>query len=166
MADKQLANVAGLNGEPWGSVFAEEQFLYDPTATSQQLTNGMTVIIYGGYTPSTNTVSTTVVSATAIPVIRIAPTTPPYTIIGVVIHAPTAGYSPGQVVDVCVRGVTQVLCDANNTTYGHLLIGGSTTAGAATDASSPTAGKTIAVCLQSATISSGTALVYARIGLE
>jgi len=63
-------------------------------------------------------------------------------------------------------GVTQVLCD-NTTTVGHTLIASTGTAGIAHDsgATTGTAARTIGTVLQAVTISSGTALVWARINV-
>jgi hypothetical protein len=78
----------------------------------------------------------------------------------------TTAIGPGAVGVVAVEGICQVLCDANNTTAGYPLIQSTTTAGTAKCTSAgaaPTAGLGIGVCLQSVTISSGTALVWAYI---
>jgi len=63
-------------------------------------------------------------------------------------------------------GVTQVLCD-NTTTAGHTLIASTGTAGIAHDsgATTGTASRTIGTALQSVTISSGTALVWAKVNI-
>jgi hypothetical protein len=159
MPDTQLTTPTGEEGENWSTAQVIEEFQYDPSVSAATvLTNGMVVIISSGYTPGTGVVTS--LAAAAYPVIRKATTTPGFNNIGVVVNAPTGGYVPGSIVQVCTKGVAQVLCDANNTTFGNLLIAGSTTAGAATASASVTAGKTIAVCLQTATIGSGTALVY------
>jgi len=160
MPDTQLTNPAAEESEGWSTAQVIEEYVFDPNVTGYNLQNGDVVIISGGYTPSTGVTSATVVSSTAYPVIAIASTTPGFNNIGVVVNAPTGGYTPGSVVQVCVEGVAQVLCDANNTVFGELLVAGSTTAGAATISASATAGKTIATCLQTATIGSGTALIY------
>jgi hypothetical protein len=163
MPDTQLTTPTGEQGENWGTAQVIEEFQYDPSVTATTvLTNGMVVIISSGYTPGTGVVTS--LGAAAYPVIRKATTTPSFLNVGVVVNAPTSGYVPGSIVQVCTKGVTQVLCDANNTTYGNLLVAGSTTAGAATASASVTAGKTIALCLQTATISTGTALVYGYVG--
>lgn len=167
MPDTQLTNPFAEESEQWSTAQVIEEYLYDPNvASTVPLTNGMVVRISGGYTPSTGVTSTTVVSSTSIPVIAKATTTPDFQTVGVVVNAPTGGYLSGSIVQVCVKGVAQVLCDANNTTFGHLLITGSTTAGAATDSATATLGKTIATCLQSVTIGSGTALVYGYVSLR
>jgi hypothetical protein len=165
MPDTQLTNPAAEESEAWSTTQEIEEYLYDPTvASTVPLTNGMVVVFYGGYTPPpTGTTSTTVVSSTAIPVIRKATTTPGAITAGVVTNAPTGGYLPGSVVQVVRQGIAQVLCDANNTTFGQYLIQGSTTAGAATASASATAHETIGVCLATTTIGSGTALVYAYV---
>jgi hypothetical protein len=162
MADIELVNPIGEEGEGWSTGLVVEYFQYDPAVSAATvLTNGMVVIISGGYSGGDQTS----VTSTQYPVIRKQTTTPALTNIGVVVNAPTAGYVPGQIVAVATGGVTQILCDANNTTFGQYLINGSTTAGAATAAATPTEGHSIALCLQTATISSGTALVYGKLRL-
>jgi hypothetical protein len=146
MPDTQLTEPFGTEGEQWLSNLQIEEYSYD-VAQSGNLVNG-TVVIF----ESTSTSQP--------PLIKAATTTPAFTTAGVIINAPTGGYVPGSIVQVVTHGVTQILCDANNTTSGHLLITGSTTAGTATDSATVTAGKTIARCLQTVTIASGTALVY------
>ena len=70
---------------------------------------------------------------------------------------------PGKVCSVKVLGLAQVLCDAT-TTAGQPLIQPAATAGCAkTSGSAVTAGQGIGICLQTVTISSGTALVWALI---
>ena len=70
---------------------------------------------------------------------------------------------PGKIANVKVVGVAQVLCDAT-TTAGQPLIQSAATAGCAkTTGSAVTNGQGIGICLQSVTISSGTALVWAYI---
>jgi hypothetical protein len=70
---------------------------------------------------------------------------------------------PGKIANVKVLGIAQVLCDAT-TTAGQFLIQSAATAGCAkTTGSAVTNGQGIGVCLQSVTISSGTALVWALI---
>jgi hypothetical protein len=166
MAEQTLNNPVGLNSLPWSTAKVVEEYLYDPVVTATTvLTNGMVVILSGGWTSAGDQTS---VTGTNIPVIRKATTTPAFTDTGIVINNPTStagvvGYVPGQVVQIVRSGITQVLCDANNTTFGHLLVAGSTTAGAATDSASVVAGKTIGACLQTATISSGTALIYCMV---
>jgi hypothetical protein len=164
MADQELVNPIGEEGEGWSTGVVVEYFQYDPSVSAATvLTNGMVVIISGGFLPGTGDVTS--VASNAYPVIRKQTTTPALTNIGVVVNAPTAGYVPGQIVAVATAGVVQVLCDANNTTFGQYLINGSTTAGAATAAATPTEGHSIALCLQTATIASGTALVYGKLRL-
>jgi hypothetical protein len=163
MGATQLSNPIGEEGEGWLTEQVIETYQYDPSVTSTTtLSNGMVVIVSSGFI---NGATATSVTSTQYPVIRKATTTPSFTNIGVVVNAPTGGYVPGSFVQVCTKGITQVLCDANNTTFGHLLLAGSTTAGAATDSATATLGKTIAICLQTATIASGTALVYGYVGL-
>jgi hypothetical protein len=158
MPDIALSDPIGQESEQWYTTQRVEEYQYDPAVTTPNLTNGMVVVLYGGYLPGTG--DETNVTTSQYPVIRQASTTPGYNNVGVVVNAPTGGYAPGSIVQVCVGGIAQVLCDANNTTFGKLLVAGSTTAGAATAASTPTEGETIAVCLATTTISSGTALVY------
>jgi hypothetical protein len=153
------------------------------------LVNGMVVFLYGGYTYSTNTTSATVVSfgtglgtstSGAVPVIRKSPSAGSvFGQIGVVVNAPTGtttgagasttvtgGYQPGQVVQVVTQGIAACLMDANNTTFAHFAVAGTTTGGAATDSATITAGKTIGVILATTTISSNTALVPVYVNLQ
>ena len=70
---------------------------------------------------------------------------------------------PGKICNVKVLGLAQVLCDAT-TTAGEFLIQSAATAGCAkTTGSAVTNGQGVGVCLQSVTISSGTALVWALV---
>jgi hypothetical protein len=97
-------------------------------------------------------------------------------IAGVMIGSPSVGTASAipnsiaggasQVAMVLSYGVTQVLCD-NTTTVGHTLIASTGTAGIAHDAgaSTGTAARTIGTALQAVTISSGTALVWAKINV-
>jgi hypothetical protein len=163
MVATQLSNPIGEEGEGWQTEQVVETYQYDPSVTSTTvLTNGMVVIISSGFISGATATS---VTTTQYPVIRKATTTASFTNIGVVVNAPANGYVPGSFVQVCTKGIAQVLCDANNTTYGHLLVAGATTAGAATDSATVTAGKTIAICLATTTIASGTALVFGYVGL-
>ena len=190
MPDTQLTNPTGNNGEgTWGTAQVIEEYLYDPTVTTSTtgyangvgLVNGMVVILYGGYTYSTNTTSATVVSfgsfgsPGAVPVIRKSPQAGAVNWqIGVVVNAPTGtttgtgasttvtgGYQPGQIVQVCVQGVAGVLMDNNATTYGHYAVAGTTDGGFATDSATITAGKTIGICLATvAAPGAGTPIPY------
>ena len=195
MPDTQLTNPTGNNGlGTWGTPQIIEEYLYDPTVTTSTtgyanglgLVNGMVVFLFGGYTYSSNTTSASVVSfgsfgsPGAVPVIRKCPAAGAvFGNIGVVVNAPTGtttgagasstvtgGYQPGSIVQVVTQGIAAVLCDANNVTYGQFIIAGATTGGAGTAAATITAGKTIAVCLATTTISSGTALVPGYINLQ
>ena len=106
MPDTQLTNPNAEESEQWSTSQVIEEYLYDPTATSTTpIVNGDVVVMYGGYTPSLGTTSTTVVSTSAIPVVRRATTTPGAITVGVAINAPTGGYLPGSVVQVVVKGV-------------------------------------------------------------
>lgn len=89
---------------------------------------------------------------------------PDFLMWGIVVDPPTGGYTPGSAVMVLVRGIAQCLFDANNTTAGHLAIQSSTTAGTLTDSATATLAKTMGTILQTATISSGTALVWVAVG--
>jgi hypothetical protein len=164
MPDIQLTTPTGEEGEGWGTSQRIEEYLYDPAvAATTTIANGNVVIISGGYSSAADQTN---VTATNVPVVRLATTTAAFTNIGVAVNAPTGGYVPGQIVQVCTEGVAPVTCDANNTTFGHLLVAGATTAGAATDSATATAGKTIATCLATTTIASGTANVYAWVHIR
>jgi hypothetical protein len=104
-----------------------------------------------------------------VPLVKPSSTTADSRVLGVI----TGGQSPnsnsggsvpaGKVANVRVLGLAQVLCDAT-TTAGQPLIQSAATAGCAkTTGSAVTAGQGIGICLQSVTISSGTALVWALI---
>lgn len=105
-----------------------------------------------------------------VPTVQASSTTPDALTIGVITGGQTSGLTTsiaaGSIAVVTVEGICQVLCDANNTTAGYPLIPSTTTAGSAKCTSAgaaPTAGLGIGVCLQTVTISSGTALVWAYI---
>lgn len=105
------------------------------------------------------------------PLVQPSSTTADNKLLGVLVggQQTTGGTStaiaPGALGTICVLGVAQILCDAT-TTAGQLLIQSAATAGAAKcDASAPAVGQSIGVCLQTVTISSGTALVWALIKL-
>lgn len=121
---------------------------YD-SSQSGNLTNGMVVAIETVTAPPTTPF-----------LIKKATTTPDFLMLGVVVNAPTGGYTPGSAVDVLIEGIAQVLFDANSTTAGHAGIQSSTTAGDLTDNATYTVGKTLATVLQTLTISSGSALVW------
>ena len=97
-------------------------------------------------------------------------TTPDFLLAGVV----TGGSAPGQPaavggpVTVLVKGKAQIICDdtGGGVTAGDNLQQSTTTAGQAkTTTTTATVGKTIGVALQTVTIASGSALVYAAIHL-
>lgn len=121
---------------------------YD-SAQSGNLVNGTVVAVEGVTSPPTGPF-----------LIKKATTTPDFLMLGVVVNAPTGGYTPGSAVEVLTEGFTQVLFDANNTTQGGLGLQSSTTAGSLTYSATATLGKTMCTILQTLTISSGTALVW------
>jgi hypothetical protein len=145
MPVNQLVNTLGQSGETPGTGSFQMQMEYD-VAQSGNLLNGNVVAIETGTTTPWLIKKTT--------------TTPDFLMWGIVVSAPTGGYTPGSSVDVAVIGVVQALFDANNTTAGHLAIQSSTTAGTLTDSATATLGKTMGTILQTLTISSGTALVW------
>ena len=105
-----------------------------------------------------------------LPKVQASSLTPDALLVGVITGGKSVGLTtaigPGAIAVVAVEGICQVLCDANNTTAGYPLIQSTTTAGTAKCTSAgaaPTAGLGIGVCLQTVTISSGTALVWAYI---
>lgn len=124
-----------------------ETYQYDP-AQSGNLLNGNLVVFEDLTAPSTGPV-----------LIKKATTTPDFRMVGVVINAPTGGYTPGSVVQVCVKGWCLALFDANNTVVNNLGICSSTTAGTLTNSATATVGKTMGTVMSAVTISSGTALV-------
>lgn len=180
MPDIQLTNPAGLLNNPWSTAQVIEEYLYDPTVTAATtgytgttagtgvgLINGQCIILYGGYTVATNTTSATVVSTTAVPVVRrtsIAASL--FTMIGVVVNAPAGGYLPGSIVQVVTSGAAYAILDANNVTFGQYAVYGTTTSGAATAAATILTGKTLGVILATTTIASGTAVVPVYINLQ
>jgi hypothetical protein len=91
--------------------------------------------------------------------IRQSTTVVDFKLLGVVTNAPTGGYVPGQVVEVCVDGFCLALFDAHNTTAGHLGLQSVTTAGSLVDAAAAVLGQTMCVVLEAVTIGAGTALV-------
>jgi hypothetical protein len=93
-------------------------------------------------------------------------------VVGVIVGGQTTNegqgtsIAPGQVAQVMVAGVCQVLCDAT-TTEGVSLVQSAATAGCAKDGSGTlVVGEVIGTALQAVTISSGTALVWALIGKQ
>jgi hypothetical protein len=105
-----------------------------------------------------------------VPLVKPSSTTADSKVVGVIVggqsansNSGTGGVPPGDIANVRVIGIAQVLCDAT-TTAGQPLIQSAATAGCAkTTGSAVTAGQGIGICLQAVTISSGTALVWALI---
>jgi hypothetical protein len=96
----------------------------------------------------------------------IQPSTPgtPGSIIGAISPGTDLGSTmipPGSVATVTICGVCQVLCDAS-TVSGEALVQSPTTAGCAQTSAYPVT-RTLGLCLQTVTISSGTALVWCYI---
>lgn len=143
----QLVNPLSEEGESasYGSKTIMVQ--YDSAQTGN-LVNGNIVALEDLTAPSTGPV-----------LIKKATTTPDFRMLGVVVSAPTGGYTPGSAVEVLTEGIALVLFDANNTVVNHLGIQSSTTAGTLTDSSTATLGKTMCTILEAVTIGSGTALV-------
>jgi hypothetical protein len=144
---KELVNPLAGEGEDASYSSVVEYYQYD-SAASGNLVNGNVVALEDLTAPSTGPV-----------LIKKATTTPDFRMLGVVVDAPTGGYTPGSSVAVLVEGIALVLFDANNTVVNHLGIQSSTTAGTLTDSSTATLGKTMALVLEAVTIASGTALV-------
>ncbi len=151
MPVNQLTNPLAEENEPQSNGAVVETLKYDPAA-SGNLINGTVVSIE--------------VSDTGPPFVIKASvhTTVDFLMWGVIVGAPTGGYTPGSACLVLVRGIVQVLFDANNTTHGHLAVQSATTDGTATDSATATLAKTLGTILQSVTISSGTALVWVAVG--
>lgn len=144
----QIPNPAATESETYiGGGQVVEMYTYD-SSQSGNLTNGMLVAIETLTAPSIGPA-----------LIKKATTTPDFLMLGIVINAPTGGYTPGSVVEVVVEGWALALFDANNTTAGHLGLQSSTTAGSLTDSATATLGKTMCTILEAVTIASGTALV-------
>lgn len=104
-----------------------------------------------------------------VPLIKPSSTTADFNVIGVIKggQSPNSNSGgsvpPGKIAGVTVLGIAQVLCDAT-TTAGQAMVQSAATAGCAkTISTAVTNGQGIGVCLQSVTISSGTALVWALI---
>jgi hypothetical protein len=150
MPVNQIVNTLGQSGETPGTGSFQMQMEYD-SAQSGNLNTGNVVAIESGTTTPW--------------LIKKVTTTPDNYMWGVVVDAPTGGYTPGSSVAVLIEGIVQVLFDANNTTAGHGAIQSSTTAGTCTDSGTATitAGRTLGIILQTATISSGTALVWVAV---
>lgn len=144
----QLTNATAQEGETYiGGGQVVETYQYD-SSQSGNLVNGTLVAVESLTSPSIGPA-----------LIKKATTTPDFLMLGVVINAPTGGYTPGSIVEVVVEGWCLALFDANNTTAGHLGLQSSTTAGSLTDSATATLGKTMCTILEAVTISSGTALV-------
>jgi hypothetical protein len=143
----QLVNPLAEENEPSSNGSVVEYYQYDP-AQSGNLINGNLVAFEDLTSPSTGPV-----------LIKKATTTPDFRMLGVVVEAPTGGYTPGSAVAVQVEGPALALFDANNTSVNHLGLQSSTTAGSLTDSATATLGKTMCTIMEAVTIASGTALV-------
>ena len=98
------------------------------------------------------------------PLIQPSSTSTPGGVIGALSPGTDLGSTlvpPGAVATVTISGVCQVLCDSS-TVSGDALIQSPSTPGCAQTSNSPTT-RTLGLCLQSVTISSGTALVWCYI---
>jgi hypothetical protein len=149
MPVNQLVNTLGQSGETNGTGSFQMVMEYDSAQSGNLLTGNVVAIEANNVGPPFLIKKTT--------------TTPDFLMWGVVVDAPTGGYTPGSAVSVLIEGVVQVLFDANNTTQGHLALQSSTTAGTCTDSATATLGKTLGTILQAVTISSGTALVWVAV---
>ncbi len=136
---------------------SRQQFVLDP-ATSGPCPFGTVVELEDYAGPGTTNPPT-------VPYVKPCSTTADTLVIGAI----TGGHNdigqqlvaPGVPAIVTTQGLCQVLADAT-TVAGEALIQSPTTAGCVNTASSPSS-RTVGVCLQSKTISSGTALVWAYI---
>lgn len=144
---KELVNPLAEEGEDASYGGVVQYFQYDP-AQSGNLVNGNLVVFEDLIAPATGPV-----------LIKKATTTPDFRMLGVVVDAPTGGYTPGSSVAVATEGVVLALFDANNTVVNHLALCSSTTAGTLTDSSTATVGKTMGTVMEAVTIASGSALV-------
>lgn len=144
---KELVNPLAEEGEDASYSSVVEYYQYDPAA-SGNLVNGNLVCFEDLTAPATGPV-----------LIKKATTTPDFRLLGIVVDAPTGGYTPGSSVAVLVEGVGLALFDANNTVVNNLGIQSSTTAGTLTNSATATVGKTMCVIMEAVTIASGTALV-------
>jgi hypothetical protein len=145
MPVNQLVNTLGQSGEGPGTGSFQMQMEYDSAQTVNLLNGNVVAIETGTTTPW---------------LIKKTTTTADFLMWGVVVDAPAGGYTPGSSCSIAVIGVVQALFDANNTTAGHLALQSTTTAGTLTDSATATLAKTMGTILQTATISSGTALVW------
>lgn len=144
---KELVNPLAEEGEDASYSGVVEYFQYDP-AQSGNLVNGNLVVFEDLTAPSTGPV-----------LIKKATTTPDFRMLGIVVDAPTGGYTPGSSVAVITEGIVLALFDANNTVVNNLAICSSTTAGTLTNSATATVGKTMGTIIEAVTIASGTALV-------
>lgn len=136
-------------GASYGRVV--EYFQYNPAA-SGNIQNGTAIKSIDLTAPSTGPILITPTS-----------TTPDNRFVGIVVDAPTGGYTPGSSVAVCVAGPCLALFDANNTVVNEFGIQGATTAGTLTISATATLGRKFIVVLEAVTIASGTALVPVNI---
>ncbi len=103
-----------------------------------------------------------------VPLITPSADTADFLLVGAVVGGTTTNngngtsIAPGEVANVCIAGVCQILCDAT-TVAGDPLIQSAATAGAAKTAAAAVLAKTIGVALESVTIDEGTALVWCYI---
>jgi len=148
MPVNQLINTLNQSGEGYETGAFLQVMEYDSAQTGNLLNGTVVAIETGTTTPW---------------LIKKTTTTPDFLMWGVIVLAPTNGYTPGSACYVVTEGITQVLFDANNTTAGHLALQSSTTAGTCTDSATATLAKTLGTILQTLTISSGTALVWVAV---
>jgi hypothetical protein len=124
-----------------------QTYIYDPAQVGN-LVNGNLVSVEALTFPSQGPA-----------LIKKSTTTADAFMLGVVINAPTGGYTPGSVVMVQTEGFCLALFDAHNTTAGGYGLQSVTTAGSLVYNAAATNALTMCVVLENVTIASGTALV-------
>jgi hypothetical protein len=147
MPSKQIVDALGQSGEAFEYGGDVQYWQFDPASSG--------VIISGTVVKMKASIASSAVQAVAIATTA----TPDFTFLGVAVNAPIAGYTPGQVMQVAVSGVVNVLFDANNTTFGHLALQSAATAGNATDSATATVGKTLGVVMSTQTVGAANTLV-------
>ena len=144
----QITNPTAQESEAYISGGRVVEYYQFDSAGSGTMPNGTLVTLQALTSPSVGPA-----------LIRQSTTTADFKMLGVVTNAPTGGYLPGQVVEVCVEGFCLALFDAHNTTQGHLGLQSVTTAGSLVDSATATLGQTMCTVLETVVIAAGTALV-------
>ena len=174
MPNTQLTNPAAQDNEVWGTAQTIEEYVYWNAATTPpNLQNGQVVYIAGGgsFNGSIFTVNTGGVTSAYVPYVApITNTSLGVRAIGVVVNAPTGGYTNGSVVQVVTKGMAAVqvyIASAGSSAIGGYITDDTISAlpGVALyTGTAPAAGQTVGISYTVATLSTTAAtLIYAYI---